>query len=174
MKAFLLGLVAAIVVLPLGAAGIFRFGLADVHADTPPPAWEDRILKGAVHASVARAAADVLMPHPSTEGQMVEGGELYMRGCAGCHGELGKPFAKDTSNYPPVPQLPHLGTAYTEAQIYWVVKHGIRMTAMSAYGRFYSEDQLWSIAAFLHNIRTLPAGVTEQILSKPTGSGSSQ
>jgi mono/diheme cytochrome c family protein len=102
--------------------------------------------------------------------RLVEGGKLFMRGCAGCHGELGKPFAPDTSNYPPVPQLPHVGTMYTEPQVYWVVKHGIRMTAMSAYGRFYSEDQLWSIAAFLHDIRSLPPGIQERILAKTPSS----
>jgi len=47
------------------------------------------------------------------------------------------------------------------------VKHGIRMTAMSAYGPFYSEQQLWGIAAFLQNIRSLPPGVQERILAKP-------
>jgi mono/diheme cytochrome c family protein len=89
-----------------------------------------------------------------------------MNGCAGCHGELGKPLREDRSLYPPVPQLPHAGTQYTEPQIYWIVKHGIRMTAMSAYGPFYAEKELWSIAAFPHQIRALPAGGPERILAK--------
>jgi hypothetical protein len=58
------------------------------------------------------------------------------------------------ATYPRAPQLPHIGTQHTEPQIYWIVKHGIRMTAMSAYGRFYSEQELWSIAAFIHQIRS--------------------
>jgi hypothetical protein len=49
----------------------------------------------------------------------------------------------------------------------------IRMTAMSAYGRFYSEEQLWSIAAFFHRIRTLPPGVAERILTKSAHAGAS-
>ena len=44
---------------------------------------------------------------------------------------------------------------YSEPEIYWIVKHGIRMTAMSAYGPFYNEDQLWSLAAFIHRIDKL-------------------
>jgi mono/diheme cytochrome c family protein len=98
---------------------------------------------------------------------------VYVEGCQGCHGELGKPFGEDHSHYPRVPQFPYTGTQYTEPQIYWVVKHGIRMTAMSAYGRFYSEEQLWSIAAFLHRIRTLPPGVAERILTKSADAGAS-
>jgi len=41
------------------------------------------------------------------------------------------------------------------------------MTAMSAYGPFYSEKELWSIAAFIHQIRALPPGAQERILTKP-------
>ena len=75
------------------------------------------------------------------------------------------PFREDRSSYPPVPQLPHMGTDYTEPQIYWIVKHGVRMTAMSAYGPFYSEKELWPIAAFIHQIRAFPPGVQERILT---------
>jgi mono/diheme cytochrome c family protein len=51
--------------------------------------------------------------------------------------------------------LPNVGTQYSEPEIYWIVKHGIRMTAMSAYGPFYKEDQLWAIAAFIRRIDKL-------------------
>ena len=50
------------------------------------------------------------------------------------------------------------GTQYSQPELYWIVKHGIRMTGMSAYGPFYSEQQLWSLAAFLHDRPVLAAG----------------
>ena len=121
----------------------------------------------AVHAAVARSAAGLAAPATANDEALIKGGRLYMEGCAGCHGELGKPYAEDRSHYPAAPQLPHTGTNYTEPQVYWIVKHGIGMTAMSAYGRFYSEEQLWAIAAFLHNVRNLPPGLAERILAKP-------
>ena len=37
---------------------------------------------------------------------------------------------------------------------------------MSAYGPFYSEEQIWDIAAFIEHIKTLPPGVLERIQSK--------
>lgn len=168
MKNFWRGFAAAIVVLPVSALFYFWLGLANMQANVPPPWWERGLMTTAVHISVARHAEG---KKPETSGivdedQLVAGGKLYMNGCAGCHGELGKPFQEDRSLYPPVPQLPRAGTQYTEPQIYWIVKHGIRMTAMSAYGPFYTEKELWSIAAFVHEIRNLPPGVQERILAK--------
>lgn len=167
MKPFVLGFVVALVGLPLAALGYFRLGWADMQADAPPPAWEARLMKAAAHAAVARSAAGLTPPATASDDAVVQGGKLYMEGCAGCHGELGKPYAEDRDHYPRVPQLPHTGTEYTEPQIYWVVKHGIGMTAMSAYGPFYSEEKLWAIAAFLHNVRSLPPGVADRILAQP-------
>lgn len=168
MKNFCLGFAAAIVIFPLSVLAYVWVGLAGVQANVPPPSWERRLMTTAVHTSVARHAERTRPESagPENADQIVAGGRLYVNGCAGCHGELGKPFQEDRSLYPPVPQLPHIGTQYTEPQIYWVVKHGVRMTAMSAYGPFYSEKDLWSIAAFVHQIRNLPPGVQERILAK--------
>ena len=153
MRTFITGFLTAIVIPPLLVFLFFRLGFADVQADARPPIWETTVMFATAHHSVARRAGGITMPGPATEERLVRGGKLFMNGCAGCHGELGKPFAEDNTIYPRVPQLPHIGTQYTEPQIYWVVKHGVRMTAMSAYGRFYSEEELWSIAAFVRQIR---------------------
>ncbi len=168
MKNFLLGFAAAVVILPTSVLVCFWLGLADMQANVPPPFWERHLMTTTVHISVA-LRAERTKPESAgsgSEDQVVAGGKLYMNGCAGCHGGLGKPFREDQSSYPPVPQLPHVGTQYTEPQIYWIVKHGIRMTAMSDYGPFYSEKELWSIAAFIHQIRNLPPGVQDRILAK--------
>ena len=155
MKNFLIGLATAFIFLPLVAIVYFVLGIPDTRSDVPPPTWEIAILKPAVRAAVKRNAANLSAPSAATEDSIIAGGKLYVMGCMGCHGEPGKPPAQDSLHYPPVPQLPHVGTQYSEPEIYWIVKHGIRMTAMSAYGPFYNEDQLWSLAAFIHRIDKL-------------------
>lgn len=168
MKSFSLGFFFAVVILPLGVGAYFRLGLADAQSDVPPPAWESRLMTLAVRHSVSKRAGTLPVASIVDEERIVKGGKLYMLGCAGCHGELGKPLVEDHSLFPRVPQLPHRGTEYTEPQIYWIVKHGIRMTAMSAYGRFYSEEELRSIAAFLRQVNNLSAGTEAKILAKST------
>ena len=172
MKTFLLGFIAAFVVFPIGALGYFRLGLAEVQSDANPPAWETQLMQSAVQASVRRGAGGIQTP-PSgnVEENMVEGGKLYLNGCAGCHGKPGK-SGEDRSHYPRVPQLAQVGTQYSEPEMYWIIKHGIRMTAMSAYGPFYSDQQMWALASFLRQINNLPPGMLERIEPKKAPGGS--
>jgi hypothetical protein len=92
MKTFFLGFVSAILIFPLSAAAFFRLGLADVNGDAPPSATESRWMAAAVHHSIARRATGLEAPPAAGDELLVAGGKLYMNGCAGCHGELGKPF----------------------------------------------------------------------------------
>ena len=169
-KNFVLGFVAAFCVLPLGSLAYFELGFSPMRSDVRPSALETGLMNSAVRAAVRRNASGLSAPRPANEEMLVAGGKLYLDDCAGCHGTPGKPVRDIVAIYPPVPQLPHVGTQYSELEIYWIVKHGIRMTAMSAYGPFYSDDQLWALAGFLHQIKTLPPGVLERVQAKNPGS----
>jgi mono/diheme cytochrome c family protein len=172
MKTFLLGFVSALVLLPACALGYFRLGLAETSSDADPPAWETLVMQSAVHASVHRSASGIqALPPGNVDEALVEGGKLYLNGCAGCHGTPGKP-SEDRSSYPRVPQLPQVGTQYSQPEIYWIIKHGIRNTAMSAYGPFCSDKQLWALTAFLRQINHLPPGILERSQAKQAVGGS--
>ena len=166
MKNFAIGFVAAVAVLSFGCMAYFALGFSQTRADAKPSALETAILQSAVRASVRRAAADIPIPPTADDDTLVAGGRLYVAGCEGCHGKLDGPYREDQELFPPTPKLPHAGTQYAEPELYWIVKHGIRMTGMSAYGPFYSEKQLWSLAAFLRRINHLPPGMIEKIRAK--------
>lgn len=165
MKNFLIGFVTPFIFFPLIALAYIASGMASTRADVETPAWETAIMQPAVRAAVKRDAANLSAPGEATEDSVIAGGKLYVMGCMGCHGAPGKPLAEDHANYPPVPQLPHVGTQYSEPQIYWIIKHGVRLTAMSAYGSFYTEDQLWSLAAFIRHIDKLTPAELQSIQS---------
>jgi mono/diheme cytochrome c family protein len=103
---------------------------------------------------------------PATDEILVAGGKLYMDGGEGCHGDLYKAPRPPEALYTPIPQLPQEGTRYSDAEVFWVIKHGIRRTGMSAYGPFYSDQQVWVIAAFIKQIKNLPPRVLERIQRK--------
>ena len=54
-----------------------------------------------------------------------------------------------------------MGTEYTEAQVFWVAKHGIRRAGMFANGKWDSDQKLWTIAAFIKRMQVLPPAVKE-------------
>ena len=103
---------------------------------------EISLLSAAAHASVRRSPR-IAYPPAANDERLVEGGRLYKNGCARCHGELEKPFAQDRLHYLPVRQLSLIGTRYDERQTYWIVKHGIRMTAMRQSVRMVARRRGW-------------------------------
>jgi mono/diheme cytochrome c family protein len=163
MRNFLLGVVVTIVVLVVGGLLYLRLGFAEVRGDVAPSRWESALMGSAVHASVRRRAPEIPNPVPATDDNLVAGGKLYSDGCAGCHGATGKPDDSSDTLYPPAPQLPTVGTEYSEAQIFWVAKHGIRQSGMFANGKWDSDEKLWTMAAYIKRINALPPHVLEEL-----------
>jgi mono/diheme cytochrome c family protein len=166
VRNFLGGVLFTVLLLLVGSLAYLRLGFAEVRADLPPSRWEKALMFSSVHASVRRRAPDMPNPAPATDENLIAGGRIYLDGCAGCHGTPGKPDTSGDSLYPPIPQLPETGTTYTEAQIFWVAKHGIRFSGMFANGKWDSDEKLWKAAAYLKRIKSLPLNV-EQQLAKP-------
>jgi len=164
MKSVVYGFVGMIAVGGIALCGYARLGLLEVRADANPPAWERTLAQFAVHASVTRSAAGLRNPLQPTPEILIAGGKLYMNGCAGCHGEPGKP--QSTTGYPPPPQFAQVGTQFAEPELFWIVKHGIRRTGMSAYGPFFSDEKMWSLAAFVKRMNNLSPAVLAGIQTK--------
>ena len=170
MKKFAAGFFAGAMVLVIGTFGYLRLGLLDVRSDAPMPDMMARLLYAGIHASVRRTAPKAQNPLPRNDETLIAGGKLYLNDCVGCHGEPGKPPSDfGATFYPPAPQFPRAGTKYSEAEVFWIAKHGIRRTGMGAQGPYYSDLQLWSLAAFLRRINSLPPGMLEKIRPKKTG-----
>jgi len=167
VKHFFLGVLFTLVTLFLVAFAYLRLGYAEVRGDLPPSNWERALMFSAAHASVRRRAPELPNPAPPTEENLIAGGKIYSDECAGCHGAVGKADQTGDSLYPPIPQLPVVGTAYTEAQIFWVAKHGIRLSGMFANGKWDSDQKLWTVAAYIKRLKSLPPRVREE-LAKPT------
>jgi mono/diheme cytochrome c family protein len=163
MRNFILGIFFTFVVQGFGGLAYLLSGSAEVRGDLPPGRLESWVMQRAVHASVRREAPEVANPFPPTDENLIAGGKVYLNGCAGCHGTPGKPDDFGDTLFPPVPQLPKVGTEYTEAQIFWVAKHGIRRTGMFANGKWSTDEKMWKAAAFIKRIKELPVNVSKAL-----------
>ena len=171
MKPFFLGIFTALLLVAIGIFGYMRLGLAEVRGDIPASRFETYLMRATVHASVRRNAPEVSNPVSPSEENLIAGGKQYLGECAGCHGAPGKKQKYPSGLYPPVPQLPIEGTEYTEAQVFWVAKHGIRRTGMFSNGLWDSDVELWRLAAFIKRLSNLPVRVQEELVrgNKSTG-----
>jgi len=171
MKHFVYGVITTLVVLGLGIFLYLRLGLAEVRADVPGSRIEALLMNAAVRASVERRAPDVVNPVQPTDENLIAGGKLYLGECAGCHGTPGEQGVADGAGlYPPIPQLAKVETQYSEAQIFWIAKHGIRRSGMFANGLWDPDDKLWTMAAYIKRMHALHPAV-QQALQKKQSEG---
>ena len=166
MKSFVPGVISGALLLVLAGMAYVRLGFAEVRGDLAPSSFESRFMTASVHASVRRQAQELPNPVPPTEENLIAGGKLYNGGCSGCHGTSTSAEDNGDSLFPPVPQLAKTGTQYTEAQIFWIAKHGLRRTGMFANGKWNSDKELWTMAAYIKRIRELPPSVQAALAPK--------
>jgi mono/diheme cytochrome c family protein len=154
----LTALVGTSVIAMLTGLALVKAGLVPINADQAPSGLERSILPLVVRNSVARSSSDqsagVVAP---SDDDLAAGLEIYKQMCAQCHGQLsGRPSVLGASFYPPAPQLPGQGTAYNEAEVFWIVKHGIRNTSMPAWRNLLSDENIKQVTAFVKRIDSLP------------------
>ncbi len=164
MKKVLLGAVLMLVILLLSALAIMRFGLMPVNADGAHSSLEARIMPLVLHASIVRHASADTNPLAVNEENLKEGASIYKAMCARCHSTPGdNPSAYGQSFYPPAPQLVVGMSNYTDSQLFWTIKHGIRNTGMPAWGSMLSEDEIWQLVSLLKNSQDLPPSVEAEL-----------
>jgi mono/diheme cytochrome c family protein len=56
--------------------------------------------------------------------------------------------------YPPAPELTH-GSDLSPAEEFWVIKHGLKMTGMAAWGKTHDDTLVWNMVAFLQKMPKL-------------------
>lgn len=141
-------LVAVILVVAYG-------GTIDVGADTDDSQSVRWFLTTTRESSIEARASSVEPPE-LTPAMAETGLRRYHEMCVRCHGAPGVPpdeFARGLN-----PEAPELWTEPHDAgEAFWVVKHGLRMTGMPAFGATHSDDTLWPIVAFLEELPDLDA-----------------
>lgn len=98
--------------------------------------------------SIASRSSDIYPPELDDPKYRQAALAHYHGMCRLCHGAPGYPpneFAKGL--YPAPPDMTSGGVqkARSEADIYWVVKHGLKMTGMPAFGSTHKEEELWGL-----------------------------
>jgi len=153
---FVFGMLAPLVALiALGLAG-----LLPVRATARPPRFEAAIADRALMARIARDARGLKSPVRADEATLLAGLKSYRQDCAGCHGTAARPSTWGARNfYPRVPQFAQGGADMSDAEMFVVVKYGIRYTGMAGWEGMASDEEIWRMVTFLSHLRTLPPAV---------------
>lgn len=115
-------------------------------------------------------AAGVDVPDLSDENLILAGAGDYDAMCADCHGAPGrKPGPMGQGLNPQPPDLADEAEHLTPAELFWVTKHGIRMTGMPAWGVTHDDDALWPVVAFITELPRLNAAAYQALLARGAG-----
>lgn len=89
-----------------------------------------------------------------------QGAHDYHHMCRGCHGAPGvKPSQVGKGLYPQPPDLAKDISDLSPEQIFWIVKNGIKMTGMPAFGLTNENQKLWAVTAFTANLAKINPGM---------------
>ena len=154
-----LGTVAGTLVAILLLAVVFVFsGVYDVAADAPhagPTRWA---LHALMDRSVERRAESVEATAPTDPEAIRHGFGEYDEMCVSCHGAPGvRPSAVGRGLNPEPPDLAAPDAETNDAELYWIVSHGIKFTGMPAFGATHSEETVWAMVAFLKQLPGMSA-----------------
>ena len=147
MRAALTVLLTLLVVLGVGAV-VALSGAINVAATEKDSRAAEWALGTVARRSIARRADDVGSAPTLDSAARASGLDHFHAMCVDCHGAPGfdRSEAGEGLN-PPAPDLTEMveEQEWSDAEIFWIVKHGIRMTGMPAFGPTHSDEDLWAI-----------------------------
>ena len=161
MRTIIAALLIAGIFALLGGVAVIYTGAYDVAATAPHWPVTHWVMETARIRSIKAHAAGIQVPQNfDAPGNIPMGVEHFAAHCAVCHGAPGVPRGDIAHGlYPPPPDLAKTAPLYSSAELFWIVKNGIKMTGMPSFGKIEVPDQeIWSMVAFL---KKLPV-VTEE------------
>ena len=137
-------------------ASVVGLGLYDISATDQHLAPTYWLLDTSMRRSVALRAKRIDVPPLDDATKIARGGRHFDAYCVACHGAPGiapEPFALGLTPTPA--NLAHTAREWKPADLFWTIRHGIKMTGMPAWKYRLSDDEIWSIVAFLRVLPTL-------------------
>ena len=152
--------------------GFAYSGLYDVSASSPHSGIVDWLLSTTSDAAVKRHAQGIHVPDLGDDAMALAGANDFDAMCTGCHGAPGQePKAIGQGLNPSAPDLAEAATELTSAELFWVTKHGLKMTGMPAWGATHDDDALWPVVAFITRLPYLDAESYQAMLARAGGMG---
>jgi mono/diheme cytochrome c family protein len=141
----------------LGAAAFIYAGVFNVAATKHHTSLAFYVLHYAMQRSVKVRLHGIEVPKDFGSNERVASGmALYKEHCAKCHGGPGVgPEAIALSMRPEPPNLVEPGRDWPKKEIYWVIKHGVKMSGMPGWEYRLSEQEIWDLTAFTKAMPTI-------------------
>ena len=114
------------------------------------------LLETTLRYAVQRRARHIEAPPLDGAQRIASGALVYHRTCVQCHGAPGVAQGDIGKSMQPLPgPLVDAVRRWHPREIYWITRHGIKMSGMPAWAFRLSEEQMWDVVAFVQHLPTL-------------------
>jgi thiosulfate dehydrogenase len=165
MRAFLVGLVIGIVLVPAAGFLYVWLGYAPVATKAAPLPFERKLAGIALDKRIDKEAPKD-SPVQATEENLLAGAKIYIENCAVCHGTTAdseNAIAKGMFPHPP-PLLHDTGvTDDPVGETYWKVANGIRLSGMPGFSGSLTQEQMWQVSQLMATADKLPQSVKDAL-----------
>ena len=147
--------IAVLIIVLIVIAATYGVMHINISALPEPGAFETSIAMKVKDWFIGRAASGSLPPAPIHNASSISAGEtLYGMACASCHGQNGRKVAPiGNSMYPRVPDLGSQEVQeMSDRELFWVIKHGIRLSGMPGFARINSDEEIWQLTYYVRSL----------------------
>lgn len=143
-------------------------GAYQVGADVPHWGITSHAIDFLRDHTTERRSADI-KPPPLDDPAMIKlGAEHYAEMCTGCHLAPGMGHSELRDGlYPQPPDLTRF--APDPAEAFWIIKHGLKMTAMPAWGATHDDHTIWAMVAYLQKQPRMSAAEYQSLTANAEG-----
>ena len=144
-------------VVGLGATAVVVYGgLFEVGATRQHWQISYSVLETAMRNSVKLRARDIAEPPLSDERMALRGAACFQAKCVQCHGAPGVRQDDIGLGMQPLPgPLVDARQHWQPRELYWLVRHGLKMTGMPAWQYRLADAEIWELVAFMQHLPDL-------------------
>ena len=155
-----------LLLITLGATIFIWSGIYNPGADNPHWKITYALLHATRERSIEHYASEIALPGNLNDSQLIlKGAGQYAAMCTSCHLAPGKKNSE--LRFGLYPQPPNLSKVIVEPrEAFWVIKHGLKMSAMPAWGKNHDDATIWSMVAFLRKLPEMTPAQYKEIVAK--------
>ena len=144
------------VLAPVAGLAVVYSGVYNISATSPHLQPVYSLLEIALRHSVRLRARDIEPPALDPPERILRGAALYRDKCVQCHGAPGVAQDDIGKGMQPLPgPLVDALQRWRPREIYWITRHGIKMSGMPAWQFRLDDAQLWDVVAFVQRLPEL-------------------
>jgi mono/diheme cytochrome c family protein len=157
------GIAATIALILMGAIAFVGSDVYDIAADDQHTTVVLAAVQALRERSIATRAAAIGVPRLEDPSKISAGAARYSALCVDCHLAPGVMDSDLRKGLYPRPSNLVQEDIRDARRAFWTIKHGIKMSAMPAWGGTLNDDAIWDIVAFLRQMPGMSPETYQQL-----------